>query len=105
MNEQDQQIAIAEFCGWKDLHRPSGIMEMPNKSSVGVQQYSYPPNYTTDLNAMHEAEIKLPDEETKRNYVANLVCLMKPGQFTVFDPTASQRAEALLRTIGKWPLL
>lgn len=46
------------------------------------------PDYLVDLNAMHEAYCEIL---TKRL-----------GPYGAIDATASQRAEAFLRTIGKW---
>jgi len=53
-----------------------------------------PPDYCNDLNAMHEVEKTLTDHWDGfhfRNHIANNV-----------HATARQRAEAYLRTIGKW---
>jgi hypothetical protein len=65
------------------------------------------PDYCNDLNAMHEAEkwmisnLRLLDfwqfaEELKRIVPANL------GDDSYIHATARQRAEAFLKTIGKW---
>lgn len=61
------------------------------------------PDYINDLNAMHEAE-KVLTEEQWTDYYDNLLDTTKPS-FVLRDithATASQRAEAFLRTIGKW---
>ena len=67
------------------------------------------PNYTGDLNAMHEAETVLINDK-EGIYEANLylVCDVEPNTIFASDTrkvicaTAAQRAEAFLRTIGKW---
>ncbi len=68
-------------------------------------------DYTGDLNAMHEAEElldydqclsfedELCDVTKKENDAAEIP---PPWRFSVAHATAAQRAEALLRTIGKW---
>jgi hypothetical protein len=63
-------------------------------------------DYCTDLNAMHEAEKVLNSSEEKM-YFANLKEIV--GDLIWYrDPcknyraTARQRAEAFLRTLGKW---
>jgi hypothetical protein len=58
------------------------------------------PDYLNDLNAMHEAEKML---EADDNHAYGCYCsdLYEKYGNTV-SLTASQRAEAFLRTIGKW---
>lgn len=71
------------------------------------------PDYLNDLNAMHEAEQGLTDKQRK-NFVNQLWVKVNPDLATKWDEagtlaffdyicaTAAQRAEALLRTIGRW---
>lgn len=103
MNDQEINIAIAEACG--TLKNPA----------PGLYQF---PRYTTDLNAMREVEeTLLPDDEvySQRNFYASLlgdITLNDNGRgwtplsnddcFPILHATARQRAEAFLRTIGKW---
>ena len=55
------------------------------------------PQFCTDLNAMHEAE-KTMDEEQWHDYVEHV-----GGRWEqAMHATARQRAEAFLRTLGKW---
>lgn len=120
MNPDQQRIAIAEACGWK--HRLATDenpvirhgMRLPctfgdpieafwHDSVKGV--YSGPPDYLNDLNAMDEAENFMKtwsesDSQAYRDYISVLRALV-PGYPE--SATASQRAEAFLRTIGKWP--
>jgi predicted Zn-dependent protease len=65
------------------------------------------PDYLNDLNAMHEAERMLlakcgndPQDDLWIYYLANL--LMSAPLCLREHATAAQRAEAFLRTIGKW---
>lgn len=65
------------------------------------------PDYLNDLNAMHEAEKVLYDKNSCHRfwkYADVLKCLYPAnlGIDTFIHATASQRAEAFLRTIGKW---
>ena len=58
--------------------------------------YRYP-DYCTDLNAMHEAEKVLTYEQLDEYYIILAKMMVRP-----FHATARQRAEAFLRTLGKW---
>jgi hypothetical protein len=87
MTNEEINIAIAEACGWKD---------------------SEPiPNYCSDLNAMHDAENWIIANKSSlwlfQDYAQNL---SKNSQTRGLDgyihSTARERAEAFLRTIGKW---
>jgi hypothetical protein len=55
------------------------------------------PNYCTDLNAMHDAEMSLTKDQFD-DYVARLF----DSCYESTVATARQRAEAFLRTLGKW---
>ncbi len=94
MTPEAQNIAIAEACGWTFHHNryfpPAGSISRPV------------PNYVGDLNAMHKAEaILIVKAKRGQDYVNNLdeICGDAYGEY---HATAEQRAEALLRTIGKW---
>ena len=98
MTSEAQRIAIAEACGiiskdqWGPLYKtPQGILRDC-------------PDYLTDLNAMHEAE-KVLDEQQAFNYHLYLEGCCKFGSaagFWTYHATPHRRAEAFLRTIGKW---
>jgi hypothetical protein len=103
-------IAIAESLGWtciwdsrkyfKGINGyPPGYTGNRNAESGRVEI----PNYCNDLNAMHDAEKSLP----LRSRMTYLDHLGYDGSTTgcVFGTVttpAMQRAEAYLRTIGKW---
>jgi len=105
--------AVAEACGWKIIpERPNpGHARNPENPPTLREQYVNPegriyflPDFCNDLNAIHEAEkILLQDHGEWERYFFFLdrVCDF-PNQ--IFNPhaTAAQRAEAFLRTIGKW---
>ena len=69
------------------------IAELVNGDSEGPF-----PNYCNDLNAIHEAEKGLNDEQ----WVAYGKELSRLGVFPMVHATAHQRAEAFLRTLEKW---
>ena len=94
----DEQInqRIAEACGWR---WDQGYRW---KDSSGLSAFAWDiPDYCTDLNAMHEAEKTLSEANmfVMANYIERFVS--RHGQH-YFHATARQRAEAFLRTLGKW---
>ena len=93
MTEEAQRIAIAESVGIRlhdGDHAPSNYMFVTDL-----------PDYLNDLNAMHEAEMLLSEDPIFRNYEAMLDKVVPMSERWIFA-TARQRAEAYLRTIGKW---
>jgi hypothetical protein len=126
MNPEQQRIAIAEACGWKARHdankcdwvtifRCGACGEIGHSNCYGNGQGAIsfscsvspccneaaPPDYLHDLNAMHEAEASL----FGTNYW--VACkyerlITRMASSWAWHATASQRAEAFLRTIGKW---
>jgi len=88
---------------------------------AGSQQVasSHLPDYLNDLNAMHEAEKTLDSKPVdERSMYYDFLLLVTPGwppwlpsgeppdsfemDWKIVRATAAQRAEAFLRTIGKW---
>ena len=105
----DEQInqRIAEACGWR---WDQGYRW---KDSSGLSAFAWDiPDYCTDLNAMHEAEKVLMQNNNWRigEYEARLFNSVGEmnnvsswrGVRLCFHATARQRAEAFLRTLGKW---
>jgi hypothetical protein len=97
MKTEQQRIAIAEACGWGNIpwEKTSALGHLialkPDKST------GFMPDYLNDLNAMHEAEKVLTYDQFDDYYIELAKRMVRP-----FHATASQRAEAFLRTIGKW---
>jgi len=96
-NEQINKV-IAETCGW--IERPTCTDFLGNPL--------LPPDYCNDLNAMHEAEKRLSEKQT-RTFAFMLAQVLETSptvdlddQFLNIHATAIQRAEAFLKTIGKW---
>ena len=104
MTPEAQRIAIAEACGWLSVdYSPSW------KCWIGVTDeddtcfdYKPIPDYLNDLNAMHEAE-KVLVEEQWGVYTSLLIRENRVGLArTLIHATAAQRAEAFLRTLNLW---
>jgi len=105
MKEQEQRIAIAEACGWHISYDPPHYQGLHPRLHQADDTPLSLPDYLNDLNAMHEAEkvlrgvMKPSDTDSiigdrMHDYAENLNY--------AFDATAAQRAEAFLKTIGKW---
>jgi hypothetical protein len=131
MTPEKQRIAIAEACGWTDVRRPiddsyhtigtetlEWLMGRVAGVKLGERVHKPLPDYLNDLNAMHEAEKTLTDrqwfheiKDSQEGEICYWTCLW---HITACDSktngsgrlrhsaTAAQRAEAFLRTIGKW---
>lgn len=103
MTDQEIKIAVAEVMDWRHEGRllVNGWIER-NKDCGDIVHYGS--NVTNDLNAMHEAERVLTGEQWDK-YTDFLCALTDPdwdGYRSTAHATARQRAEAFLRTIGKW---
>jgi hypothetical protein len=108
MNKQKQRIAIAEACGWKSGKCPCREELCDAWKTPAGDNWEYVPDYLNDLNAMHEAEEVLTQQQ-RIEYVRDLGYIWTgrndraiPNWWFVHDATATQRAAAFLRTIGKW---
>lgn len=111
MTDTEINIAIAEACGWEwkkalnaETHAwfaPSGVSQ--SKWMTGAKTHFGLPSYVSDLNAMHEAEKSL-SEVQKRIYPDEIYAVTptKVYEDRFLYATARQRAEAFLRTLGKW---
>jgi len=110
MTEQEMNVAIAEACGWRFEEsiaiRPDGWRM---HSYINNPKGEFTPNYTTDFNAMHEAVATLSFTQ-RRLYRLELQRVVSSGlkegvlveMSECIDATARQRAEAFLRTVGRW---
>lgn len=88
MTNEQINVAIAEACGWK------GCPECNDP----ICEDNFIPNYCKNLNAMHQAEWSLTDDQLWR--MAREI--ERNDEQWYFRATARQRAEAFLRTLGKW---
>lgn len=100
MTPEAQRIAIAEACGFTS----DSWCLTPN----GWLFADTVPDYLNDLNAMHEAEGVLGPKWV--SYCEQLLKIAEPEPRTLevchywnlLHATSAQRAEAFLRTVGKW---
>lgn len=95
------RIKIAEACGWKPTgaHWGNGV---PTFWKLGepTKMLTELPDYLNDLNAMNEAEKMLTNEQWG-TYSSKLWLITNQAPATYeCHATASQRAEAFLRTLG-----
>lgn len=63
-------------------------------------------DFCSDLNAMHEAEktLRTTDSHEYANMLYDIACKNQEqnGKWLPYSISARQRAEAFLRTLGKW---
>ena len=117
MKPEAQQIAIAEACDWTEIreqdytpfgtdpyiHGPEQIWIGKNPETGEVEPLH---DYLNDLNAMHGAEKVLTEEQriAYSDYTYDIAwkAQKETGKWRWISLTAAQRAEAFLRTLGKW---
>jgi hypothetical protein len=109
MTEEEINIAIAEHLGWYDIFLPEGdLFYIGKHPSRGMgRDYQNIPNYTRDLNAMHEAiqTLRGDDRSLLIDYLVletGIVNAPFENEWSVFTSTPKQQAIAFLRTVGKW---
>jgi hypothetical protein len=118
MTDDQINIAIAEACGWTDCEHVEALGLCKGKHENVLPQYffgySQLPDYCNDLNAIHDAEISLSGDGlecslNEARYGEALFRVINPTKdgagtrdFDKITATARQRAEAFLRTLGKW---
>jgi len=104
---EEQRIAIAEWCGRNGWWCPN-CKKLVSEYSLGYQarhancsnSAQQMPDYLNDLNAMHEAELRLGKHiETYRSTLLKVCYKMNTW---ACEATAAQRAEALLKTLNLW---
>ncbi len=101
MTPEKQRIAIAKACGAKNIR----IVDMGSRIVADFPRYShrYLPDYPNDLNAMHEAEKVIGfDEEIKGQNYRNMLFHLVSVRPLVVHASASHRAEAFLKVLGRW---
>jgi len=118
-NEQINETIATHIFGYEDYDMLLPYSSAPKRELYGATKFAdnwtLVPDYCNDLNAIHEAILSLPfglRDNTFTLILAN-VCGFKAhgveswsqlhaGCFAVINATASQRAEAFLKTIDKW---
>ena len=116
MKEEQQRIKIAEACGyvwdngrigvcgwWTD---PSGLQVSWGQNKLKAMSQLLIIDYLNDLNAMHDAEKVLTEEQriAYTNHTYDIACKVQreTEKWRWISLTAAQRAEAFLRTLGLW---
>ncbi len=116
MTDNKIRIAIAEKCGWTNLHivpfetfsKESGqitglVGKSPDKDAWPELN---PPDYPNCLNAMHEAEkvldINIMSPSSPRYEYARQIYKIAPWNEQPIRATARLRAEAFLRVFNLW---
>lgn len=99
MTPEQQRIAIAEACGWQ-IHPKDRFIVIPPNSPHSVQPLSTIPDYLNDLNAMHEAE-KVLTEDQFGFYENELYDMLEDSR--AISASAAQRAEAFIKTLNLEP--
>ena len=115
MTPGQQRIAIAEACGWTVTHWKVNPFDVIATKDGTEYLLKHLPNYLNDLNAMHEVEKVLWDTGKAMEFTNQLVGIVCSARGFRWDKgtsddhlmclshaTAAERAEAFLRTIGKW---
>jgi hypothetical protein len=103
MKPEKQRIAIAEAIGWTDVKGTKGVHPKARFKGRGyADDWIALPDYLNDLNAMHEAEKVLDYNQMNRYQNIELSGFVRTGTTWICRATAAQRAEAFLRTLGKW---
>jgi hypothetical protein len=110
MNDEEINRAIAEHLGWSAI-RMSALWEFTEPGEdhqvlCGLNPQGNTravPNYCGDLNAMHEAEKAFTSVQCSfYTYSMREVITEHDASRRTWHATARQRAEAFLRTVGKW---
>ena len=98
MSNEQINRAIAEVCGWTEIGSCDCGFKISGMPPYRSAHKKHIPDYCADLNEMHEAEKTC---RVDRNWIylneLDLVC-----RVDAVYATARERAEALLRTLGKW---
>lgn len=100
MKPEQQRIAIAEACGWKQI--PDGRWKLDGKVELFL------PNYLNDLNAMNSAVLQKFNGPAHEGwaFIDNLrvACGIPHSSacMALVCATAAERAEAFLRTLNLW---
>ena len=101
MTDEQINAAIAKACGWREE------MSVYVWHNNGIDRTSWELwDWCNDLNAMHEAEMVLTKEQIReyQTYMYDMACEINNtcGRWMPYSATARYRAEAFLRTLGKW---
>jgi len=107
MTDEQINLAIAKHLGWRAIAFSYGIgvIGIPPARNECDPVHPKSVMWTADLNAMHEAEKTLKGYEQIHTYVWNLHNrndYVTDFKLMEVHASARDRAEAFLRTLGKW---
>lgn len=103
MTQEQQRIAIAQWCGYQrrfSIDEHDSTVHWHAYDAKGNCISSGLPDYLNDLNAIHEAEMKLSVSD-QRDYLWGQLLELVGNHRLAYLATAAQRCEALCRTL--WP--
>lgn len=100
MTQETKRIKIAEACGWQRHYNTDMQWRYDGDGPDDWIVEDELPDYFHDLNAMHEAEKTLTDEQ-KGEYINQLSSICGDTMWFI-HATAAQRAEAFGRVKGLW---
>lgn len=102
MTDEQINVAIAKAYGWKNLHshalNPTVWVGDEPLDDGTYFPFTQIPDFCNDLKAMHQAE-EMITGVLLRDYFERL---KRHGKASGIRASARQRAEAFLRTLGKW---
>lgn len=115
MSREEMRIVVCEWIGWTDVHICAHEGELcgiyPGNQAEYIKRLLRLP--TLDMNLIHEAELVLyakcranttedPEGDfTPMNAYSEALEKLDPGGYGTILATPEQRAEALLKAIGK----
>ena len=104
MTPEKQRIAIAIACGWQNV-APVVVQNVSYQGddiTIGISSDSgWIPNYPNDLDACHEMEAWLQNDD-RHGFACYASELFAQHGSDAVHVTAAQRSEAFLRTLGLW---
>jgi hypothetical protein len=112
MTDEEINKAIAIHLGWQGVVSDPilGVMGLPPSINDGDHLHIRTAMWTKDLNAMHEAEKTVFGSSNMWVDFMEHLCdatgavntSMVDAMVIIIQATVKQRAEAFLRTLGKW---
>lgn len=109
-NEQINKTIATHIFGYEDYDMLYNISNPTNvhrkRKLFGAKKnddyWTLVPDYCNDLNAMHEAEMTLPNEIYDEYWNQLVFVCMNEGEERMNSASAKLRAKAFAITIGKW---
>lgn len=114
MSDEELRVKVAELCAWTKVRKTpenSGLCRWignpPSHLDVGWGEFSRLPDFSRDLNAMHEAEGLLTEEQQAKYYDSltweafgcGLHSITHRNEKVKISATARQRCEAFILTL------